>query len=424
MPRLLIIDNNQELNQTLKDAFEENINYSEVLTASSAEEGLKLAYSRDIDTILLDLALQDGSDDLTSGLTLLAEFKNDPRTKLVPIIVITAPGAGTENKIRGLKKGADCYLSKPFDINELIAWVKAMLRIREAEKQLSFKNRELEEMLKKRTGQLQQTEEKYEALFDHAPMGMFCMRFDDGALLECNEMFLKILGYSHKDECQGIVNIFVDHFSEEDMNKFVDFVNKKRKVKNFQIQALRRDGEKIWLNISWIHFKEHSFIEGSFMDITEQKKTEEALIESQNKYKDQSEILEHKNLTLRELMGQIKMERKAVADKIILNVNRIILPGMKKLKTRLEGTNREYLELIEGNLREVTSPFVSKLSDYGLTPKEITVCDMIKNGYTSKDISDVLNSSKQTVDKHRYNIRKKLGLLNKRSNLTTFLHGF
>lgn len=424
MPRLLIIDNNVELTQTLKDTFEETINYSEVLTASTPGDGMKLAYTRDIDTILLDLALIDGSDDLSSGLNLLSEFKNDPRTKLVPIIVITAPGAGTENKIRGLKKGADCYLSKPFDINELVAWVKAMLRIREAEKNLAFKNRELEELLKKRTGQLKQSEEKYEALFDHAPMGLFCMRFDDGALLECNEMFLKILGYNHKEECSGLVNIFADHFAEDDMIQFVEMVNKKKKVRDLQFKVLRRDGEEIWINVSWILFRDHGFIEGSIVDINDQKKIEQALKESQTRYKDQSELLEHKNLSLRELMGQIKMERKAIADKIILNVNRIILPGIKKLKTRIEGTNFEYLELIESNLKEVTSPFVSKLSDFGLTPKEITVCDMIKNGYTSKDISEVLNSSKQTVDKHRYNIRKKLGLLNKKSNLTTFLHSF
>ncbi|MHC4453627.1 MAG: helix-turn-helix transcriptional regulator [Planctomycetota bacterium] len=58
------------------------------------------------------------------------------------------------------------------------------------------------------------------------------------------------------------------------------------------------------------------------------------------------------------------------------------------------------------------------------TAKEIEVCNMIKNGLTSKEIASLLNISFLTIEKHRVNIRRKLGIINKDINLTSFLKTF
>jgi DNA-binding CsgD family transcriptional regulator len=58
---------------------------------------------------------------------------------------------------------------------------------------------------------------------------------------------------------------------------------------------------------------------------------------------------------------------------------------------------------------------------FKLTPKEIEIVGMIKLGLATKEISSLLNVSSQTIDKHRKNIRKKLGLSTKNINLTSFL---
>ena len=72
--------------------------------------------------VLLDVMLP-GED----GVTLLQSLRREPRTKRLPIILVTAKGTEMD-KVRGLDAGADDYLSKPFGVMELLARVKALLR--------------------------------------------------------------------------------------------------------------------------------------------------------------------------------------------------------------------------------------------------------------------------------------------------------
>jgi len=79
--------------------------------------------------------------------------------------------------------------------------------------------------------------------------------------------------------------------------------------------------------------------------------------------------------------------------------------------------------LLQYHLEELTSSFGRKITEKSvrLTPREIEICNMVKGGLASKEISNLLNISCQTVEKHRKNIRHKLGISNKDINLTSFL---
>ncbi|MCX5704461.1 MAG: helix-turn-helix transcriptional regulator [Candidatus Omnitrophica bacterium] len=74
-------------------------------------------------------------------------------------------------------------------------------------------------------------------------------------------------------------------------------------------------------------------------------------------------------------------------------------------------------------LEDLVSSFGRRITQRSakLSPKEIEVCGMLKGGLSSKEISEFLNVSRQTIDTHRKNIRKKLGLSKKKVNLTSFL---
>ena len=74
------------------------------------------------DLILLDIMLPD-----KDGMQILDELKKSEKTKLIPVIMLTAK-SGQMEKIKGLDAGADDYITKPFDILELISRVKAVLR--------------------------------------------------------------------------------------------------------------------------------------------------------------------------------------------------------------------------------------------------------------------------------------------------------
>ncbi len=102
----------------------------------------------------------------------------------------------------------------------------------------------------------------------------------------------------------------------------------------------------------------------------------------------------------------------------------LVLPNLVKLK-RNKWSSKEltYLNILESNLKEIVSPFSQKLSSKYLnfTPKEIRIADLIKDGKQDKEIVEILNISIDTVKTHRRNIRKKLGINNKKINLKTKL---
>ena len=81
------------------------------------------------------------------------------------------------------------------------------------------------------------------------------------------------------------------------------------------------------------------------------------------------------------------------------------------------------MDLIESGLNEIVSSFSVKLSSkhLGLTPGELRVAYLIKEGKRTKDISDLLNLSNKTIEVYRKNLRKKFGLTNTKTNLRTHL---
>jgi DNA-binding CsgD family transcriptional regulator len=97
---------------------------------------------------------------------------------------------------------------------------------------------------------------------------------------------------------------------------------------------------------------------------------------------------------------------------------------LEKLKKhRLDEKYDAYLNTLESNINDIISSFSQKLSSkyINLTPTEIQVANLIKHGNNTKEIAELLFLSKATIEFHRRNIRKKLGIKNKKTNLRTHL---
>ncbi len=118
--KILIIDDDRDAIIPLKMSLE-SANFN-VLEAYSGHEGLEKARSEIPDLILLDLMLPD-----MDGFEVCKTLKNDPHTKSVRIIMLTGKDA-IDTKIEGLENGADDYITKPFNLNELKARIKTILR--------------------------------------------------------------------------------------------------------------------------------------------------------------------------------------------------------------------------------------------------------------------------------------------------------
>jgi DNA-binding CsgD family transcriptional regulator len=160
---------------------------------------------------------------------------------------------------------------------------------------------------------------------------------------------------------------------------------------------------------------------GTCTDIHERKLTEEALEASRRSLREHGESLEHKNLALREILGQLELEKRQIREDVATNMRGSVFPILDRL-TFSEG-NRLYIDMLRKLLEDLAHPFGRKLSETaaGLTAREKEVCRMVHGGLSSKEVSELLGISLQTVEKHRKNIRKKLGLVDSGATLGTYL---
>ncbi len=133
--------------------------------------------------------------------------------------------------------------------------------------------------------------------------------------------------------------------------------------------------------------------------------------------------LQESNTALKIVLARIEQEKQEIYRDIKVNVEKILMPVLNALSLQLSDTHRKYIDIINTSLNEITSPFVNQLSSsYSvLTPTEIAICDMIRNGMRSKEIAEIRGISEVTVNRHREKIRRKLHLTNQDINLATYL---
>ncbi len=164
----------------------------------------------------------------------------------------------------------------------------------------------------------------------------------------------------------------------------------------------------------------------SHENVTALRLTENRLCRNEEELRRETRKLEAANTALKVLLQQNQADHLDMEADILDNVHRLIRP----LLTRLEnmGLPRQAKALIaslDERLSRLTAPFFRRLSKMGtvLTPREIEVGVLIREGCGTKEIATQLNLSITTVNFHRRNLRRKLNLSNTPTNLRTFLMG-
>ena len=162
----------------------------------------------------------------------------------------------------------------------------------------------------------------------------------------------------------------------------------------------------------------------SHENITALKKAEEELKKQQAELKLQRQDLEETNTALKVLLKRREDDKHELEESLVSNVKELVFPYLDKLhNARLDSREKTYLDIIESHLNEIVSPLLRKLSSryLNLTPQEIQVASLVKDGKRTKEISQILFISEHTVNFHRKRIREKLGLKKKSTSMRAFL---
>ncbi|MDQ5986914.1 MAG: hypothetical protein CSYNP_02649 [Syntrophus sp. SKADARSKE-3] len=244
----------------------------------------------------------------------------------------------------------------------------------------------------------------------------------DGIYLSCNRIFERLFGAREEDIVGKTDYDFVDR-------ELADFFRENDR------KAMAAG--KPMSNEEWITFADggnHVLLEtiktpmfdadgtligvlGIGRDITERKRSEKELAAKTCQ-------LEEANVALRVLLQRMKEEQQEIENTILANIQKLVLPYLEKLDSfKLNNDQANCLNMATTNLHQIVSPFLKNLNACfaNFTRMEIQVANMIKEGKTSKEIAQMLNCSIRSIDFHRDNIRKKLGLNKKKTNLHSYL---
>ncbi len=228
-----------------------------------------------------------------------------------------------------------------------------------------------------------------------------------------NPGFTKMTGYSPEEVLGKTPRILHGPKTDRTVLERLKATIKSGKVFYGQAINYRKDGTEFWNE--W-HIEPIKDEQGNIThyiaiqhDISERKRSEQAI--------------EQKNAALAEILMQIEFEKSKIKEGVAMNVEQVLLPALKKIRRKGTALDKKYIDVLEKNLKDMTSSFGIKVSDkqIKLSPREVEIANLIKSGITSKEIVDMLSISFKTVETHRNRIRKKLGITRKDVNLTTYL---
>ncbi|MBS1233313.1 MAG: hypothetical protein H6R42_967, partial [Nitrospirae bacterium] len=165
-----------------------------------------------------------------------------------------------------------------------LIYLRDITERKRAEKSLIRSHKELEELVTV----LKETEAKYRNIFENAMEGIF-QTDREGRFTHANPSLARMHGYTSPDEIKDSISareLFVDH---SDHKKLVELLFKLGSVQNYEARLRMKDGNTHWVSMNVMVFRDENgkalSYEGTMLDITERKRTEEALSESEERYR-------------------------------------------------------------------------------------------------------------------------------------------
>ena len=277
---------------------------------------------------------------------------------------------------------------------------------------------------KKSEKALRESEERYRSLFKNNHSVMLLIDPESADIVDANPAAVSFYGWSIEALTGKKITDINTLSNEQVFQEIGKAKTEQRRI--FYFQHLLANGEirdvEVFSGPIKVYGRE--LLYSIIHDITHRKQVELALLERGKELENKTHELQEVNAALKVLLKHRAEDKKELEEKVIANVKKLVFPYIEKLNnSQLNDRQMVYLNIIKSNLEDIIAPFLhqlfSKFSDF--TPSEIQVAGLVRDGKTTKEIAELLNSSTGAINFHRNNIRTKLGLRNTKTNLRSFL---
>jgi len=289
--KFLAIDDHADNLIVLKALLNEAFPPATFIGSQSGKQGIELCHSEKPDVVLLDIVMPE-----IDGYEVCRILKADEVTRNIPIVMITAARTDKESRIKALESGADAFLTKPIDESELMAQIRAMLRIKQSEDRKLDEMERLEILVSERTRQLENelkermlseeklihSEEKYRMFIDLAPDAFF-QGSRIGNLIDVNHSAVELTGY---DRGELLKLNMKDLFSADCLQSkplVYNLLNGGETIKT-ERELTRKDGQLVFVEMNSKKMPDGTY-QSFIRDVTFRKQAELALRESEELFR-------------------------------------------------------------------------------------------------------------------------------------------
>jgi len=288
MPKILAVGNINDDLISLKAIINDAFPGAVVITALDGPKGIELAIATNPDVILLDMILP-GMD----SFEVCRLLKLDERVNDIPVVFLTALKGDIGNRTKALAVGAEGFLSKPIEQTELIAQIRAMVKIKAAGVQKRDEKQQLENLVEERTKELLRSQAQLKGIFENLQDAYFQADLK-GNFTIASPSAVKMYGFESVDELVGQpAEILYSEPQERDF--LIAELKSSGQIHDYACQGRKKDGTVFWvsMNVQLLRNNIGQVIgtEGVVRDISERIKVESALNESEEKYRTMVDLL-------------------------------------------------------------------------------------------------------------------------------------
>jgi DNA-binding CsgD family transcriptional regulator len=151
------------------------------------------------------------------------------------------------------------------------------------------------------------------------------------------------------------------------------------------------------------------------------EKQKQLIAEQKQVITEQKKALQQKDKAIAELLQRTASDKAILEGAVVSNVNMLLIPLIIKLESKDKAS--KLVGALRAIIEQLTQPTLLKMYDKKLSRREVEICNLIKEGLTSREITVQLSIKPLTLEKHRYHIRKKLGIGDSGHNLYQILMG-